>query len=66
MGEGSSGEQAFTRQSRRKELPGGVNSVYKGTKARQSLVCLGEMQMVQRPQKGGAGREEKVRGRLAW
>ena len=27
---------------------------------------FGEMQMVQRPQKGGAGREEKARGRLAW
>jgi len=30
------------------------------------LDMFGEMQMVQRPQKGGAGREEKARGRLAW
>ena len=52
MGEGSSGEQVFTRQSWRKELPGGMNGTYKGTKARQSLICLGRCKWFRGPRKG--------------
>ena len=52
VGEGSNGEQVFTRQSWRKELPGSMNSVYRGTEARQSLVCLGRCKWFRGPRKG--------------
>ena len=52
MGEGSSGKQVFTMQSRRKELPGGMNGMYKGTKARQNSVCLGRCKWFRGPRKG--------------
>ena len=59
MGEGSSGEQVFTRQSWRKELPGGMKGMYKGIKARQSLTCLGRCKWFRGPRKGVLGEKRK-------